>query len=443
MSWAILVRLMELDIDSLTLRGYGAAPLGDRKSVEVAGALPGEQVRIELKTSKQRVKKGRLLEVLRASPDRVPTRCAHAHQCGGCALQHLDYRAQLRLKEQRVRAAFAEFSVPVEPILGMADPWRYRNKMEFTFSENRGGTKYLGLMIAQAEPYVFNLDECHLCSSWFADSARSVRAWWEKTGLKAYYPHRNEGLLRYLTLRESQRTGERMAILNLSTETFPPEARASLKEAFSPDVALFIRIHNARKGTPTEFIEEHLAGPTYITESVCGLTFRISPSSFFQPNTLQAELLYRTAMSLIAPGRLVYDLYCGTGTLGMIAAATAHKVIGIDLSAEAIRDAQANAERNGLTNLQFEAGDVGKVLTRLQGRPDVVIVDPPRAGLDPLALHHLQLLKPQEILYISCNPLTQVENIRALTGYELVKLQPVDQFAHTYHIENIALLRAK
>ena len=222
--------------------------------------------------------------------------------------------------------------------------------MEFTFSENRGGMRYLGLMIAQAEPYVFNVEECHLANSWCSQLLRAVRQWWEISGLKAYNPPRDEGTLRYLTLREAVRTGQKMAILNVSGNPESAPTRAQLnalvqtvQEALPGDqVSLFLRVHQTKKGRPTQFFEMHLNGPDHIIEELHlsggKLSFKISPISFFQPNTLQAEKLYDTALQLLAPLQpsVVFDLYCGTGTLGMAASRFAKQVIGVELSPEAV-----------------------------------------------------------------------------------------------------------
>lgn len=336
--------------------------------------------------------------------------------------------------------------------------FEYRNKMEFTFSENRAGQKFLGLMIAQAEPYVFNLAECHLTSSWFARVVASVRAWWEASTLQAYFPPADRGALRYLTLREGVRTDQKMVILNVSGNPEYALARAELdqfcaaiQKELGEETSIFLRIHQTKKGRPTQFFEMHLKGPDHIMEELHlengKLTFKISPSSFFQPNTLAAEILYNTALSMIPKAGLVYDLYCGTAALGMGVASKARQVIGIELSPEAVIDAEENIKRNQIQNMTVFQGDVGKTITALMGessfqRPDLAIVDPPRAGLDPLALSHLKTLSPSKIVYISCNPLTQAENVEELfkAGYELKRLQPIDQFPHTYHIENIALL---
>ncbi|MDE3045359.1 MAG: 23S rRNA (uracil(1939)-C(5))-methyltransferase RlmD [Verrucomicrobiota bacterium] len=460
---------LELQIEKFSLKGYGLvrlqriAPLPPLE-VEVAHTLPGDRVQVEMRKKVRGTRKGRLLEVLEASPARVEPACKHARVCGGCCWQQMSYEAQLREKEERVRKTFGP-AVAVSPIVPAESIFRYRNKMEFSFSENRGGMRYLGLMIAQAEPYVFNVEECHLCSTWFSDVLNRVRTWWEGSGLKAYDPPRDEGTLRYLTLREAFRTGQKMAVLNVSgNPTFAPSREqldgfvAAVRSVLPPEepISLFLRIHQTKKGRPTHFYEMHLGGPDHIVEELHlqggKLSFKISPSSFFQPNTAQAEKLYNLALETIRSLQpsVVYDLYCGTGTLGMAASRFARQVVGIEISPEALLDAEQNLKGNGLQNCTFHQGDVGQVLTRLLAqpsfqRPDVVIVDPPRAGLDPLALRHLQTLSPKAILYISCNPLTQAENIRELTqaGYQLLSLQPLDQFPHTYHIENIALLARK
>ncbi len=440
---------MEGTVQSFSPKGYGLAG-----GVEIAHAIPGDQILFELTRKKRLPKKGRLLEIVTPSPDRVEPRCVHARTCGGCCWQQMSLEAQLRQKEERVRRAFQQ---PSNPIIPSPNSFSYRNKMEFTFSENRGGQKYLGLMIAQAEPYVFNLTECHLTNPWFAQVLGAVRTWWEASGLKAYYPPADSGTLRYLTLREGMRTGQKMAILNVSGQAEFAPTRLQLNdwvqaiEQVTSPISLFLRVHQTKKGRPTQFFEMHLAGPDHIVEELHlengPLSFKISPISFFQPNTLSAEKLYDAALSFLPPCSTVYDLYCGTGTLGMAASRRAQRVIGIELSPEAVLDAQENLARNGIANMTIHQGDVGAVITRLMAqtpfvRPDAVIVDPPRAGLDPLALHHLKTLLPHTLIYISCNPLTQAENVKELlsAGYRLKTLQPVDQFPHTYHIENIAVL---
>lgn len=451
---------IELTIQDFSARGFGVASTEDRRSkIEVAHAIPGDRVLVELRRRKKRVQKGRLLELLSPSADRVEPRCAHASLCGGCSWQSMSYEAQIRHKQERVLHFFQgqiESETKLLPMIPCEVPWSYRNKMEFSFSENRAGTKYLGLMIAHAEPYVFNVERCHIAPEWMSSCLGRVRTWWEASGIQAYYPPKDTGTLRYLTLRESVRGGQKMAVLNVSgnPDYAPPrEQLERFVEAVGDGMGIFIRIHQTKKGTPTRFYEMHLAGLDHVEEELrlkCGsLRFKISPASFFQPNTLQAEKLYDAAMDLLGAGnRLVYDLYCGTGTLGMSAARISERVVGIELSPEAVLDAEENAKKNSLSNISFYQGDAAKILTRLMAtdgfeRPDCVIVDPPRAGLGELALHQIQALLPKKILYVSCNPETQAEDVRFLikAGYRLIALQAVDQFPHTAHVENLALLQ--
>lgn len=450
---------LKILIQKLTPKGYGVGVLPSKQEVEIPHAVPGDSLLIEWKKKRHLPQKGRILSILEPSPDRVATPCSHAQICGGCCWQQIKYASQLKIKEDRVREAFGG-KYFVSPILPADERFAYRNKMEFTFSENRAGTKFLGLMIAAAEPYVFNVDMCHLCPSWFSQVLGAVRTWWEDSGLKAYYPPLDAGSLRYLTLRHAVRTGQKMAILNVSGNPEFALSRGQLdgfvkavREAvgMSEQISIFLRIHQTKKGKPTQFYEMLLFGPDHIVEMLDvmrkKLSFKISPSSFFQPNTVQAEKLYNTALSFIDKADTVFDLYCGTGTLGMACASHARRVIGIDLSPESILDAEENCKRNKIENAAFLHGDVGKVVAEIidKGdfvRPDVVIVDPPRAGLDALALRQIKTLLPRSIIYISCNPLTQAENIEELmeAGYRIQTLQPVDQFPQTYHIENIAFL---
>jgi 23S rRNA (uracil1939-C5)-methyltransferase len=447
----------DLSIEDFSPRGFGLAASG-RSQIEVAHAIPGDRVRVELRRKRDRVQKGRLLELLSPSKDRIEARCGHASLCGGCCWQTMAYPAQIAHKEERIRRSFCDLihpGVDVRPIIPCDEPWAYRNKMEFSFSENRVPTRFLGLMIAHAEPYVFNVERCHIAPEWMSECLSRVRTWWEASGLPAYYPPLDRGTLRYLTLREGVRTNQKMAVLNVSgNPDFAPPKEQLLRfvDAVGEGISIFVRIHQTKKGVPTRFYEMHLAGADHIEEILeladGPLHFKISPSSFFQPNTIQAEKLYQAAISMLGEDHpVVYDLYCGTGTLGMAAAPRARLVVGIELSPEAVLDAEENAKRNHLSNIQFYQGDVGSNLTRFLAesaipRPDAVIVDPPRAGLDELALHQLKILSPKKIVYVSCNPATQSENIRDLVqaGYVLRCLQGVDQFPHTAHIENVALL---
>lgn len=325
--------------------------------------------------------------------------------------------------------------------------------MEFTFSNNAAGTKFLGLVMDSSRGRVLNLTECHLVNPWFVEGLTAVRKWWHESGLLAYRPPHDTGTLRTLILREGVTTGDRLAMLTVSGN--PDYALkqhhldsfvAFLREAIEPNsqpLSIFLRIQQQMRGQPTQFYEMQLYGPDHIREQMLSLQFKISPSAFFQPNTRQAERLYARALEMaqIPENSVVYDLYCGTGTLALCASLSASQVFGVELSPESSLDARENAKANGRLNVNIITGDVGKVLAEQNlPKPDLVMVDPPRSGLDPTAVKQLLALNCPKILYISCNSVTQAQNIGALIGYTLKAVQPVDQFPQTPHVENIALL---
>lgn len=323
--------------------------------------------------------------------------------------------------------------------------------MEFSFSQDKAGRRYLGLILRKSRGKVFNLQECLISPPWMSEALQRVRCWWESTSLSAFNFRNGRGALRTLTFREGRRTGDRLAMLTVSGDPCFALTRAQLngfiKSLNDPRMTIFLRVQQAIPGKPTQFYEMLLNGPDHITEKLHlqgrTLIFKISPTSFFQPNTEQAEVLYNQAIEIanMSPKGVVYDLYCGTATLGMAFALKAEKVIAIELNPHAVFDAKTNAEVNGISNIEIECGDVGKLLSgALRLQPDLAIVDPPRPGLDALALEALKRLRPQHILYVSCNPETQAQNIAELSDYQILYVQPVDQFPHTSHIENIVLL---
>lgn len=457
------LQLLIKRFDSKT--GYGVGDVerqdGSLDCAVVPFTMPGDQVDVEVGRRRGGVYQGRLQSVVSGSPERETPRCEHFGQCGGCRWQHVPYDKQLVLKNGSVVSQFSTLLTSVTqlfPIIGCEPPWNYRNKMEFSFSSDAKGERYLGLMLNSGRQRVLNLQACHLVNSWFTQAMAITREWWASSGLLAYHPYRDGGSLRTLTLREGIRTGDRMAILTISGNpafALSDAQVASWVQAMQSlgELSLFLRIHKIAKGSPTVFIEHHLAGNNHIrealhlTSSAKPLVCKISPSAFFQPSTIQAEKLYTRAMDLaqLEPQMLVYDLYCGTGTLGMAAAPHVRRVVGIELSEDAVWDARDNAAFNDLRNIEFVAGDVAKVLGArvMEGTPDLVIVDPPRAGLGEAAIQQLLRLKAGRILYVSCNPKTQAADCAVLCaqGYRLMALQSVDQFAHTIHVENIALLK--
>ncbi len=462
-------------IDHLNAKGWGvgthapALPAAAGK-VEVVGGLPGDEVLVHLGKKRRGRWRGDLDEVVRPSPLRVLPRCAHVPVCGGCTWQQMSYAGQCEEKQRRVKRVFAPFleSLELLPMIVCEDPWRYRNKMEFSFSQNLAGEKFLGLILAGSRGHVLNLTECHLVSEWYVGLLQSVSSWWKESGLDAYRRN-NTGALRTLTVREGKRTGDKLVMLTVSgnpefavhpsqLKGFIEAVKATVAQGQCERLSIFLCVQQIHKGAPTQFFEMHLHGPDHILEKMVlsglgegpiELCFKISPSSFFQPNTFQAEKLYSAGLAMVSfPKKHVLDLYAGTATLGVAAARFAEKVTAIELNPYACFDAQSNKESNLCSNLEIVCGDVGQKLLELRQRfdfapPDLVIVDPPRTGLAPSAIEHLKTLASEEILYISCNVETQAVNIQELilAGYRLAKLQVVDQFPHTPHIENIALLK--
>lgn len=472
-------RSIEIDICDYSKKGNGIGyfTLPEAKinwTVEVPFTMPGDRVRAKVLRKRGGLHAALLEEILSPSLQRTIPRCVHFGTCGGCRWQHLPYSLQLERKEAMVRHYFAPFlteKVAFHPILPCAEPWGYRNKMEFSFNSNAAKEPFLGLMLEGGKGKVLNLTECHLVAPWFMEALKAVRHWWAKSSLDSYHCHRNSGSLRTLIVREGKRSGDRLVMLTVSghpdyalnkqqIDHFVSTIRAAAEPSDpQSELSIFLRIQQIAKGRATEFFEMHLYGPDTIRETLYitsksvekphQLTFKISPSAFFQPNTVQAEQLYSRVLQLaeIPPHGVIYDLYCGTGTLGLCLAHHAKEVIGIELSRESALDARTNAKLNGANNVRILEGSVGDILQQMEKagqlpQPDLILVDPPRPGLEPLAIRQLLALKAPKIAYISCNPATQSDNIALLLqgGYQLQAVQPVDQFPQTVHIENIAIL---
>lgn len=472
------LRLIDLSISSFAQNGKGVG-IWQRSpdslvKVEVPFSSPGDEVRVQLMKRKKGSCQGFPVEWLKLASDRAVPRCKHFGACGGCQWQHRPYEAQLKDKEERIRQLFQPYldaHVEWHPIIPCSPPWSYRNKMELSFSSDRKGNRYLGLILYGTRGHVFQMEECHLIDPWIATSARVIHQWWMNEGLEAYHPSRDTGSLRTLTLREGKRTGDRLVMLTVSgnpqyalSQKQMRSFVATLRENIEPadpkqKLSIFLRIQQIEKGKITQFYEILLHGPDYFEEILemkdakgekAFLQFKISPTAFFQPNTGQAEKLYSRAIELTGLSRdsVVYDLYCGIGTLGISLANRVKEVVGIELAPQSVLDARENIKLNHLDNLTIHQGDVAQILPQLLQKRglsphDIAMVDPPRAGLDPKALQALLELKAPKLTYISCNPITQAANLEVLLkqGYRLKAIQPVDQFPQTTHVENIAILQ--
>lgn len=455
-------------------------PLAPPRKVIVPCSMPGDVLEVIPQPVRRGVCRGSLEKIITPSSERIPARCPHFGVCGGCRLQHVLPAQQVQLKQEKVThliVPLGDLSTLHLPIQAAENVWEYRNKMEFSFSSNAKGERYLGLIGLQGKGRAINLDVCYLVRPWMAELLKVVRQWWEKHSLTSYHPYRNVGSLRTLTLREGFASGDRLVMLTVSgnpEDALSHEAISDwvkLMQGFccqdKPDATLscFVRIQQANKGSPTQFYEMLLSGPGVVREELVvqaqtetppqTLKFEIGPTSFFQPNPKQAERLYSLALQMasLTKQTTLYDLCCGTATLGIAAARFVRNVVGVELSPEALLDAKMNCTLNECTNVVLHKGDVAVVVARLaseeaekevkeEGTRRVVIVDPPRAGLVEAAHRAILALLPEQILSISCNPVTQARDIKSwvAAGYRLVKVQPVECFPHTPHIENIALL---
>lgn len=455
-----------VEITRFSKKGHGIGHAdGLTKAIEIPKVFPGEKVTARIFRSKLGVHQGDLLFVEKEHPLRVEPRCKEAFRCGGCSWQALDYKEQLKIKKEKIANLFQGLVDPssILPVCELDSPWSYRNKMEFTFYQTREGEKYLGLIQTGTKGRVIDISRCELCPEWMSRALDTVRAWWKGSDIEAYHRLKQTGNLHLLTLREGARTNEKMVILTVCgdpSSNFNAAELKNFKEAILetiPDVtSIFLVIKTIKKGSSTSQSEMLIYGKDHIEEKMIipfpgdekkELYFKISPSSFFQPCTRQAEKMLGLALSFCTKQPLgkVLDLYCGTATFGMVFSYFSKKVVGLELNPYAVFDAQVNIERNKIQGLEVIASDVKDMLSHSLdiNSCDLVIVDPPRAGLGPKATSDILNCNPQSILYVSCNPFTQVEDLKILLskGYEIEIVAPVDQFAHSPHLENIVLLK--
>jgi 23S rRNA (uracil1939-C5)-methyltransferase len=441
---------LELQVDSLAYGGNGVARLNGFV-VFVRRGLPGDTVRARVTKVKRSHAEAVAVEVVEPSPKRVDAPCAHYPACGGCRFQDLAYDAQLEAKQEQVREALRRIGgiaePPVEPILPAESQFFYRNKLEYSFTATPEGPA-LGFHRAGRWDEVLEIDKCWLTTDLGNAVRGAVRDWAREERLEAYDQAQHTGYLRHLVVREGRNTGQVLVqLVTAAGEHFDRDEFVEVLRRF-PEVR---SIHWAENETPAEVTNlptTLLWGDEAIEEQLCGLRFRVRPNAFLQTNTAMAERLYELAGEFagLSGGETVYDLYCGIGTIGLTLASRALTVWGVDVSEESVACALENAELNGITNAAFFAGETADSLAELSeraGRPDVVVVDPPRAGLSNKAVRRLGRLEAAKIVYVSCNPTTLAGNVKELAaswGYRLERVRPVDMFPHTPHVESVALL---
>lgn len=429
-------------IHGLGTSGEGVGKL-DGLTVFVEGALPGEEILAEIETRKKNYATARLVEVCKKSPERVEPFCSLYKECGGCQLQHLSYPAQLKWKRQQVVDAIERIGklggIEIPDTLGMENPLRYRNKMQFPVGKNLQIGCY-----ARGSHKIIDTRSCFIQNAGNDKILAAVRKVAAKFNLQPYDEDTHKGFLRHVMGRVGS-DGELMIVLVTATKNFPNEknfVRALIKEL--PEVtSIQQNIQTFRNNVILGRDTKILFGKPTIHDKIGRLKFNISARSFFQVNTAQAEILYKTALDFanLRGNETIIDAYCGTGTIGLFMARKARKVIGVEVLSSAISDAIKNARENKIRNTEFIVGDAVKILPRIFDSvyAEVVIVDPPRAGCDKKVLETFAAMKPEKIIYVSCNPATLARDLKILDalGYGTKKIQPVDMFPFTSHVESV------
>ncbi|MDE7297905.1 MAG: 23S rRNA (uracil(1939)-C(5))-methyltransferase RlmD, partial [Lachnospiraceae bacterium] len=422
----------------------------NNSAFSVPGLLDGETAMIELVYGKDRGSTAaRLVSLETASPERRAPFCKAFGRCGGCQLQYASYTKQLALKKAAAERLLSEFA-PVPDVIGMPEPYHYRHKIHASFYRSRRGME-LGIYEENTHK-VISVSDCRIQNRTANAILRTIRKLADEFRLSAYNEDRGQGLLRHVLIRCGYASRQIMVVLVLGTTVFPGKNHFIEKlRAAHPEITTIVQnINNQKTSMVLGSQETVLYGPGYIEDSLCGLNFRISPKAFYQVNPEQTEFLYQTALRFAGlTGReTVLDAYCGTGTIGLIAAGSAAQVIGVESNASAIRDAMANAAANQVKNIHFVHADAGKYIAEAaaaENRPDVVFLDPPRSGADETFLKGLAPLAPERIVYVSCDLETLARDLRYLvkTGYEVKEVQAVDLFPWTEKVETVVMLSHK
>lgn len=450
-------QLLTLRIERLSNDGSGVAHSSEGEAVFVPGTAPGDEAQVRIVKDCGRYAFGILDKLLTPSPDRIPVDCAVAGPCGGCSLRHLDYAAELRAKQESVADAFRRIGgldVPVLDALPSPEVDRYRNKVQFPVGRDKDGAPCIGFYAGRTHRIV-PCPDCKLQPGVLNDIGNTLCAFFAAHGIQPYDEERGKGLVRHIFLRRGAHSGQIMVCLVCTRPKLPhsDELVALLREKFRDIATILINV-NAKK-TNVILGEESvtLYGPGCIEDTLCGVPVRLGPLSFYQVNTLAAERLYGVAAEYaqLEPDDVLLDLYCGMGTIGLSMAGHCRELIGVEIIPEAIDSAKANAARMGdavAAKSRFFCADAGEAAARLAAeglRPDVIMLDPPRKGCDETTLSAVVQMSPRRVVYVSCNPSTAARDAAWLGqhGYRAEKVQPVDLFPRTKHVETVVLLSHK
>ena len=443
--------ILEMQVTGLGSSGEGVGKV-QGFTFFVPGALAEEKIRFQAKQVKKSYGIGELTKVLEPSPERVKPVCPVYKQCGGCQLQHLSYEGQLTVKRQQVIDALERLGhfkgIKVENTLGDDDPWHYRNKMQVPVASGKKGSLDIGCF-AQATHRVINVEECFIQKKANNAIAAVVRAWMKEYKIPALEEDARRGIVRHVMGRVGVATGEVMAVLITNSPMVPhiKDLGKMLREAIPGFKTLVQNVNTRHTNVIMGEKSRIVTGPGFIQDSIGTLTFNISPESFFQVNSEQAAKLYGEALKAanLTSKETVVDVYCGTGTITLFLAQKAARAIGIEIVPSAIKDARINARNNKIANAQFVLGDAAVELPKLaqEGiKADVIVLDPPRAGCDQRVINAIAAVKPKKVVYVSCNPASLARDAELLCkkGYKINKVQPVDLFPQTHHVETVVLM---
>jgi 23S rRNA (uracil-5-)-methyltransferase RumA len=441
----------EFYIEKTQFPGTGVANQ-DGIKVRIKNGIPGQKVLARVTKKRRDSAEAKILEIIENIDYAIEPLCPHFNLCGGCTTQFLPYEKQLELKTEQVLELFHNAGIEDYEFLGIEqspEEFEYRNKMEFSFGdEEKGGELTLGMHIKGKSFGIVNVDSCKIVDGDFRVVLDTVVNYFREKQLPYYRVMKREGYLRNLVIRKAKNTGELLInIVTTSKLDFNLEELGEILRRLTYKAELKGILHTINDSF-SDVVQadkvEILYGKDYIIEELLGLKFKISPESFFQTNSKGAERLYGIVKEFLgdASSKVVFDLYCGTGTIGQIVASNAKKVLGIELIEEAVKAANENSKLNGLNNCEFIAGDVAKVIKTVNEKPDIIILDPPRPGVHPVALDYVIKFNAPDIVYVSCNPKTLVTDLKMFmeAGYKVEKIKIMDMFPHTPHVETVVKL---
>jgi 23S rRNA (uracil1939-C5)-methyltransferase len=435
-----------VEITSITDKGFGVATAPCGRTLFVEGALPGETCLVHVLKVHKTYAYAKIIEIINTSADRVQPACALAGKCGGCQFQHASYAAQLRYKQDIVKNALQRIggiqNPPVSEIIGMDEPWAYRNKAAFPIVPHDNSVE-IGMYAARSHR-IIPVQNCPIQHPAHAPILKAMRHFMQKYRIPAYNEATHKGLLRHIIVRTSLHTGEVMAVVVANAKRVPHEADMTDLLEIAGATSIILNVNDAPGNTITGGENRVLRGHKRITEQLGGIKYRLSAPSFFQVNPIQAAKLYDTAIRQagLTGGETIIDAHCGVGGIALAAAPHAHSVIGTDVVHSSTYDAEKNAKLNGITNARFICGAAEEVLPRILESHQIVALDPPRKGCEPQLISTLTRIRPAKIIYVSCDPATMARDIKKLAagGYTLHECVPVDMFPMTGKVECSCLL---